>query len=451
MKIAIVLYFIKTIEENYMLPQEFIRKKRDGESHTLEEFREFFSSYLRDEIPDYQVSAWLMAVCFRGMSEEEALNLTQVMAESGEILDLSKVAPNAVDKHSTGGVGDKTSIVLVPLMAHLGLKIAKMSGRGLGHSGGTIDKLESIPGFKTSLNKEEIFKGLERVGCVMVSQSKDLAPLDGKLYALRDVTATVESIPLIASSIMSKKLAGGAKSIVLDVKVGKGAFMKTLDKALALSYLMVDIGKKANRNVVAILSQMDEPLGNKIGNNLEIMEAIDTLKGKGPADLVEVVTITGAYMLLMGERVKTVEEGKELISKTLESGQAVKKFAQMVAYQGGNPKVVDDYSLLPHAQYKEIILSPETGFVKEIDAYKVGVANMIIGAGRRKKDDEIDYGAGIVVKKKIGDKISLNEPIFDIYCSDDLKVEEAAQYLENAFIISQEPVPPSKHILEIIS
>lgn len=434
-----------------MLPQEFIRKKRDGELHTLEEFREFFSSYMKDEIPDYQVSAWLMAVCFRGMSEEETLYLTQVMAESGEILDLSLIAPDAVDKHSTGGVGDKTSIVLAPLMAHLGLKIAKMSGRGLGHSGGTIDKLESIPGFKTSLNKEEIFKGLERVGCVMVSPSKDLAPLDGKLYALRDVTATVESIPLIASSIMSKKLAGGAKSIVLDVKVGKGAFMKTLDKALALSYLMVDIGKKANLNVVAILSQMDEPLGNKTGNSLEIMEAIDTLKGKGPADLVEVVTLTGAYMLLMGQRVRTVEEGKELISKTLESGQAVKKFAQMVANQGGNPNVVDDYSLIPYARYKEIIVSPEDGLVKEIDAYKVGVANLITGAGRKKKNDEIDYGAGVVVKKKIGDKISKNEPIFDVYSSDDQKVEEAAKYLENTLVISQEPVLPSKHILEIIS
>lgn len=434
-----------------MLPQEFIRKKRDGELHTLEEFREFFSSYMKDEVPDYQVSAWLMAVCFRGMSEEETLYLTQVMAESGEILDLSLIAPDAVDKHSTGGVGDKTSIVLAPLMAHLGLKIAKMSGRGLGHSGGTIDKLESIPGFKTSLNKEEIFKGLERVGCVMVSPSKDLAPLDGKLYALRDVTATVESIPLIASSIMSKKLAGGAKSIVLDVKVGKGAFMKTLDKALALSYLMVDIGKKANLNVVAILSQMDEPLGNKTGNSLEIMEAIDTLKGKGPADLVEVVTLTGAYMLLMGQRVRTVEEGKELISKTLESGQAVKKFAQMVANQGGNPNVVDDYSLIPYARYKEIIVSPEDGLVKEIDAYKVGVANLITGAGRKKKNDEIDYGAGVVVKKKIGDKISKNEPIFDVYSSDDQKVEEAAKYLENTLVISQEPVLPSKHILEIIS
>ncbi len=434
-----------------MLPQEFIRKKRDGELHTLEEFREFFSSFMKDEIPDYQVSAWLMAACFRGMSEEETLYLTQVMAESGEILDLSLIAPDAVDKHSTGGVGDKTSIVLAPLMAHLGLKIAKMSGRGLGHSGGTIDKLESIPGFKTSLNKEEIFKGLERVGCVMVSPSKDLAPLDGKLYALRDVTATVESIPLIASSIMSKKLAGGAKSIVLDVKVGKGAFMKTLDKALALSYLMVNIGKRANLNVVAILSQMDEPLGNKTGNSLEIMEAIDTLKGKGPADLVEVVTITGAYMLLMGQKVRTVEEGKELISKTLESGQAVKKFAQMVAYQGGNPNVVDDYSLIPYARYKEIIVSPENGLVKEIDAYKVGVANIITGAGRKKKNDEIDYGAGVVVKKKIGDKISKNEPIFDVYSSDDRKVEEAAKYLENTLVISQEPVLPSKHILKIIS
>lgn len=434
-----------------MLPQEFIRKKRDGELHTLDEFREFFSSYMKDEIPDYQVSAWLMAACFRGMSEEETLYLTRVMAESGEILDLSLIAPDAVDKHSTGGVGDKTSIVLAPLMAHLGLKIAKMSGRGLGHSGGTIDKLESIPGFKTSLNKEEIFKGLERVGCVMVSPSKDLAPLDGKLYALRDVTATVESIPLIASSIMSKKLAGGAKSIVLDVKVGKGAFMKTLDKALALSYLMVNIGKRANLNVVAILSQMDEPLGNKTGNSLEIMEAIDTLKGKGPADLVEVVTITGAYMLLMGQKVRTVEEGKELISKTLESGQAVKKFAQMVAYQGGNPNVVDDYSLIPYARYKEIIVSPENGLVKEIDAYKVGVANIITGAGRKKKNDEIDYGAGVVVKKKIGDKISKNEPIFDVYSSDDRKVEEAAKYLENTLVISQEPVLPGKHILEIIS
>jgi len=434
-----------------MLPQEFIRKKRDGESQTLEEFREFFFSYLKDEIPDYQVSAWLMAVCFRGMSEEETQYLTQVMAESGEILDLSSIAPNAVDKHSTGGVGDKTSIVLVPLMAHLGLKIAKMSGRGLGHSGGTIDKLESIPGFKTNLNKEEILKGLERVGCVMVSQSQDLAPLDGKLYSLRDVTATVESIPLIASSIMSKKLAGGAKSIVLDVKVGKGAFMKTLDKAIALSYLMVDIGKKADRNMVAILSQMDEPLGNKTGSSLEIMEAIDTLKGKGPADLVEVVTLTGAYLLLMGEKVGSIEEGKELISRTLESGRAVNKFAQMVAFQGGNPNVVDDYTLLPHAQYKDIIVSPDTGFVKEVDAYKVGVANIITGAGRIKKDEKIDHSAGIVVKKKIGDKVSKNEPIFDIYGSDDLKVGEAAQYLENALEISQEPVPPSKHILDIIS
>lgn len=433
-----------------MLPQEFIYRKREGKAHSREELEEFLSGFLRGDVPDYQVSSWLMAVYFSGMTEEETTHLTRIMAESGETLDLNDIAPNAVDKHSTGGVGDKTSLALVPLLAYLGLKMAKMSGRGLGHSGGTIDKLESIPGFRVNLSREEIYEGIKKVGCVLVSQSKDLTPLDGKLYALRDVTATVESIPLIASSVMSKKLASGARYIILDVKVGKGAFMKDLKKALTLSRLMVRIGGMASRSVVAVLSQMDEPLGCRVGNSLEVIEAIETLKGKGPPDFNETIITLGSYLLLMTELVRDLSKGREMVAEALHNGSGLEKFREMVAFQGGDPRVIDDYTRFPVSPVRKVLSSRNSGFVADVDARDVGLASLILGAGRRKKEDSIDPGAGIAVRKKVGDKIEKGEPIFEIFTSNESKLMDAFPILEKAYKVVEEPVPPLKVILEVV-
>lgn len=433
-----------------MLPQEFIYRKREGKTHTPEELEEFFTAYMAGEIPDYQVSSWLMAVYFQGMTEEETTNLTKIMAKSGEMLDLSGISHFTVDKHSTGGVGDKTTLVLVPVIAQLGLKIAKMSGRGLGHSGGTIDKLEAIPGFRVDLSKEEIYEGVKKVGAVLVSQSKDLTPLDGKLYALRDVTATVESIPLIASSVMSKKLASGAKYIVLDVKIGKGAFIKDLEKGLILSRLMVKIGQLAERSVVAVLSQMDEPLGRMVGNSLEVIEAIDTLKGKGPPDFQETILTLGSQLLLMTGAVKELEQGRKMVEEVLNDGSALEKFREMVSYQGGDVQVIDNYNLFPISPLKRVVSSVKSGYVSEVDAHDVGLASLILGAGRRKKGDSIDLGAGIVVRKKVGDRVEKGEPVLEMFTSSEKNLIDAYSILENGFKVSEEPVKPLESILQIV-
>ncbi len=433
-----------------MLPQEFIYRKREGKTHTREEMEEFFTAYMQGEIPDYQVSSWLMAVFFQSMTEEETTNLTKIMAESGETLNFFDFSTKTLDKHSTGGVGDKTSLVLAPLMAHFGLKMAKMSGRGLGHSGGTIDKLESIPGFRVDLSREEIYEGIKKVGCVLVSQSKELTPLDGKLYALRDVTATVESIPLIASSVMSKKLAGGAKHIILDVKVGKGAFMKDLENALNLSRLMVKIGEMADRSVVAVLSQMDEPLGCSVGNSLEVIEAIKTLKGKGPPDFNETIITLGSYLLFMSGVVKDLSEGSEMVANALSNGRGLDKFRELVLFQGGDTQVIDDYNLFSIAPIRKVLPSTNSGFVADVDAHDIGLASLILGAGRRKKGDNIDLGAGIVVRKKVGDKVEKGEPVFEIFTSSENKLRDAYPILEKAYKVVDKPIPPLKVILEVV-
>ncbi|KIX84495.1 thymidine phosphorylase [Thermus filiformis] len=423
-----------------MNPVLFIQAKRDGLAHGEEELRAFLMGYLGGEVPDYQVSAWLMAVFFRGMTEEETLALTRVMAHSGKVLDLSHL-PHPVDKHSSGGVGDKTTLVVAPILAAAGCTVAKMSGRGLAHTGGTIDKLESIPGFRAELSEEEFLRLAERVGLVIAGQSPALAPLDGKLYALRDVTATVESLPLIASSIMSKKLAAGARTIVLDVKVGRGAFMKTREEARALARTMVAIGRGAGRRVRAVLSRMDAPLGRAVGNAIEVREALRTLRGEGPQDL-------SALALRLAEEALEAEGlPPALARKALESGAALEKFRAFLEAQGGDPRVVEDPDLLPLAPQVAEVRAEEAGEVAEVDAYRVGLAVLALGGGRRKKGEAIDHGVGVEVLKKPGERVERGEPLFRVYHRQK-GLEEATLYLKNALRLG--PAEGGELVLEVV-
>jgi pyrimidine-nucleoside phosphorylase len=415
-----------------MNPVRFIQAKRDGLAHTKEEMAAFLLDYLRDEVPDYQVSAWLMAVFFRGLSSEETLWLTEIMAHSGKVLDLSSL-PHPVDKHSSGGVGDKTTLVVGPILAASGCTFAKMSGRGLAHTGGTIDKLESVPGWRGEMTEEAFWERARRVGLVIAAQSQDLAPLDGKLYALRDVTATVESLPLIASSIMSKKLAAGARSIVLDVKVGKGAFMKTLEAARALAEAMVAIGQGAGRRVRAVLTSMEAPLGQAVGNALEVREAILALKGEGPGDLLEVA------LTLAEEALKLEGLDPGLARKVLEEGKALAKFQAFLEAQGGDPRVVEDLALLPLAEELPL-LSQEEGVVQEVDALKVGLAVLALGGGRRKKGEAIDHGVGVQLLKKPGDRVERGEALALVHHRN-RGLEEALLHLRAAFRLGQSASP----------
>jgi len=393
---------------------DIIIKKRDGSELTKEEITFFIEGYTRGEIPDYQAAAWAMAVLLKGMNARETTDLTIAMADTGETLDLSEVVPIAVDKHSTGGVGDKTSITVAPIVAACGLAVGKMSGRGLGFSGGTLDKLESIPGYRVDLSTEEFKKQLKEIGIVLTGQSLDLAPADGKLYALRDVTGTVQSIPLIASSVMSKKIAAGAQAIVLDVKTGKGAFMQTLDEAKKLAELMVSIGELSGRRVIAVLSNMDEPLGIAVGNALELAEAVDTLRCKGPADYLEHSLTLSAYMLVLGKKAKNIEEGKRMASEVINNGKAFDMLKRLVDAQGGDTKVIDDLSLLPQAKFTIEVKAEENGWIKEVDAREVGESAVDLGAGRAKKGDAIDPAVGILVHIKVGDKIKAGQVLFEI-------------------------------------
>ncbi len=415
-----------------MNPVRFIQAKRDGLTHTKEEMAAFLLGYLRDEVPDYQVSAWLMAVFFRELSSEETLWLTEIMAHSGKVLDLSSL-PHPVDKHSSGGVGDKTTLVVGPILAASGCTFAKMSGRGLAHTGGTIDKLESVPGWRGEMTEEAFWERARRVGLVIAAQSQDLAPLDGKLYALRDVTATVESLPLIASSIMSKKLAAGARSIVLDVKVGKGAFMKTLEAARALAEAMVAIGQGASRRVRAVLTSMEAPLGRAVGNALEVREAILALKGEGPEDLLEVA------LTLAEEALKLEGLDPGLARKVLEEGKALAKFQAFLEAQGGDPRVVEDLALLPLAEELPL-LSQEEGVVQEVDALKVGLAVLALGGGRQKKGEAIDHGVGVHLLKKPGDRVERGEALALVYHRN-RGLEEALLHLRAAFRLGQSASP----------
>lgn len=419
---------------------DIIIKKRDGKEISLEEIQYFIAGMLSGEIPDYQVSAWLMAIQLNGMTDRETTDLTLTMANSGEILDLSKVVPIAVDKHSTGGVGDKTTLVVEPLVAACGLPVGKMSGRGLGFSGGTLDKIESIPGFRTDLSKDEFIYHLREYGLVLTGQTGDLAPADGRLYALRDVTGTVPSIPLIAASIMSKKIAAGAQAIVLDVKMGYGAFMKNLDEARQLSELMVSIGKMSGRKVVAVISDMNQPLGEAVGNALELREAIDTLHGGGPADFREHVLVLSGHLLKLGRKAGDEVEARNMAEEALKNGSAWEKLRHLINIQGGDVSYIDKPEKLPRANYIETVVSPISGFLAGVDAERVGNVSVELGGGRARKTDAIDFSVGIMIHHKVGDQINQGQPLFTIHANNKAKLDQAKTDLLNAHSWSDKPV-----------
>jgi len=420
---------------------EIIRKKRDGLKLTEEELKYVVEGYIKGEIPDYQMSAFLMAVFFKHLDEDETYTLTEIMARSGDYLDLSDIPGKKVDKHSTGGVGDKTTLVVGPMVAALGLNFAKLSGRALGHSGGTIDKLESIPGFRTSLDREEFVEGVKKVGVVISGQTGNIAPADKKIYALRDVTATVDEISLIASSIMSKKLAVGSDAMVIDVKVGSGAFMKNMEDARKLANLLVKIGKMHGRKTVALLTDMDQPLGRMVGNALEVLEAVETLQGHGPEDFETLCVEIAANMLVLGEVYSKLERARMEARKVLKDGRALEKFKQMVEYQSGNPRVVDDpENVLTFASNIVDVKAQDEGFVDHINAEKVGMAVVMLGGGRTKKDERIDHSVGVEILKKRGDKVKKGDVIARIYASDFQKIQKARELVEEAYhFTSTEP------------
>jgi pyrimidine-nucleoside phosphorylase len=429
---------------------DLIEKKRNKEKLSKEEIDFIIKSYTAGEIPDYQMSALLMAIYFNKMDKEETLNLTLAMRDSGDTLDLSEIKGIKVDKHSTGGVGDKTTLVLGPMLAACGLKLAKMSGRGLGHTGGTIDKMESIPGFKTSLSMEAFVKQVNELGIAITGQTGNLAPADKKIYALRDVTATVENISLIASSIMSKKLASGADSICLDVKVGSGAFMKTIEDAKKLASAMVEIGKGAGKSTIAIISEMDEPLGLAVGNSLEVREVIESLKGRGPKDLMELVYCLGSYMIKSAKPEVSLADARKMLEASITEGTALEKFKVFVKAQGGDENVANDYSLLKIAPRVIEVLSKEEGYVAHIQSDLIGHASMILGGGRQRKEDTIDYGVGIELNKKVSDKVLENELLAKIYVNDETNLANAIDDIYEAFRIEKEEIKEPVLIKEIV-
>ncbi len=429
---------------------DLIVKKKRGEELNEEEIRYIITDYTNGTIPDYQMSAMTMAICFQGMTPEETKNLTLAMAESGDMLDLSAIEGIKVDKHSTGGVGDKTSLVLGPMVASLGVAVAKMSGRGLGHTGGTIDKLESFTGFHTSLSNEQFIKNVNEIHMAIVGQTADLAPADKKLYALRDVTGTVDQLSLISSSIMSKKLASGADAIVLDVKTGDGAFMKTLEDSVALAEAMVSIGKLAGRKMTAVISEMDQPLGNAVGNVLEVKEAIETLKGNGPADLVELVLTLGSHMVLAAEKANTLEEAREKLELSLKDGSAFETFKKFVVVQGGSEEEVMHPEKLPAAKYVEDVICEEEGYVSKIQTEEIGRISLLLGGGRETKESEIDLAVGLVLKKKHGDKVTCGESLAEIHANDLEKLAVAKERLLKAYTIVEEEVKKEPVIKKVI-
>jgi pyrimidine-nucleoside phosphorylase len=421
---------------------DIIIRKRDRGELTRDEIRFFVDGIAVGSIPDYQVSAWAMAVLLNGMTPRETTDLTLAMAQSGEVLDLSGVVKIAVDKHSTGGVGDKTSLVVLPAVAACGLPVGKMSGRGLGFSGGTLDKMESIPGYRVDLSTEEFERQLKEIGLVLCGQSKDLAPADGKLYALRDVTGTVQSIPLIASSVMSKKIAGGAQAIVLDVKVGNGAFMTNLKDARELAGLMVKIGELAGRKVVALLSDMNQPLGCAVGNALELREAIETLRGGGPDDFREHCLRVAAHMLVLGEVAADEQAGRALAEQSLADGSALAKFRQLVIAQGGDVSYVDDPAKLPRAALVRAVSAPRSGSLSQVQARSVGEASVALGAGRAQKGDPVDHAVGFVIHHKVGERVEKGEPLFTVHASDQKRLDAAIATVLAAHVIVDRPAPP---------
>ena len=433
-----------------MLMTDLIAKKRDGGELSREEIYFMIDGYTRGDIPDYQMSAMCMAILLRGMSDGETLDLTMAMVQSGETLDLSPIEGVKADKHSTGGVGDKTSLILCPMVAACGLKIAKMSGRGLGHTGGTIDKLESFPGFVTGIGEEEFFKNVNRIGIAIAGQTADLVPADKKLYALRDVTGTVPSIPLIVSSIMSKKLASGADVIVLDVKCGSGAFMKTEEDARRLAEGLTRIGHLAGKKCAAVITDMDQPLGWAVGNALEVKEAIEVLRGEKGGDLLELCLTLGSCMLTEAGMAETIERARDMLKESISSGAALEKLSLMVSAQHGDGRDVYDTSRLPLAPVQYEALAEAGGYVQRIEAEKVGLVSMHLGGGRATKDSEIDLSVGLVLHKKVGDKVEAGDSLATIHASSPEKAEEAARLLKNCFELSRRPVEHRSFIKAIV-
>src|ERR1039457_285008 len=429
---------------------DLIHRKRDGEELSPEEIKYFVDGYTRGEIPDYQVSAFLMAVFFKGMSDHEVSDLSDSMMRAGEVLDLSDIPGVKVDKHSTGGVGDKTSLVVAPIAAAAGVIVPMISGRSLGHTGGTLDKLESIPGFRTDLSVEQFRAQLLSLGLCFIGQTEEIAPADKKLYALRDVTATVESIPLISSSIMSKKMAEGVDALVLDVKVGSGAFMKKQVDARRLAQMMVGIGRRLDKRVQALITDMNQPLGYAIGNALEVMEVSQTLQNAGPTDLTRLSLELAARMIFLGKITKTLDEARELAQRKLLDGAGYRKFKEVIKAQGGNPLVLDRFELLPNATGAREISSPRSGYVSVIDAEYIGQASNLIGAGRDTKDDVIDPAVGVILEVKVGQKVDSGGVLCRLYYTSDQHVEEAAQMVEDAFRISSTPPDERELILEVV-
>ena len=421
---------------------DIIEKKRDGKSLTREEIEFFVNGYTRGEVPDYQASSLAMAIFFQDMNDEERAALTMSMVNSGERVDLSDINGIKVDKHSTGGVGDTTTLVLAPLVAAVGVPVAKMSGRGLGHTGGTIDKLESVKGFNVEISEKDFIKLVNDNQVAVIGQSGNLTPADKKLYALRDVTGTVNSIPLIASSIMSKKIAAGADAIVLDVKTGSGAFMKTLDDAEALAHAMVRIGNNVGRNTMAIISDMSQPLGNAVGNALELKEAIATLKGNGPKDLTELVLTLGSQMVVLAEQAASLDEAREMLVDAIKTGKALNKFKTFLSNQGGDDSIVDSPEKLPSAKYQVEFKAKKDGFITEIIANEIGVASMMLGAGRQTKEDVIDLGVGIVLNKKVGEHVEKGENILTIH-TNTKKIDDILNKLDNSITIESKGEAPT--------
>ncbi|CEG22561.1 Pyrimidine-nucleoside phosphorylase [Planococcus massiliensis] len=429
---------------------DLIEKKRDGFELSTEEIQHIVTGYTAGDIPDYQMSAFLMAIYFKNMTDRERADLTLAMAGSGDQIDLSAIDGIKVDKHSTGGVGDTTTLVLGPLVAACGVPVAKMSGRGLGHTGGTIDKLEAIEGFHVELSTEEFIKQVNDIKLAVIGQSGNLTPADKKLYALRDVTATVNSIPLIASSIMSKKIAAGADAIVLDVKTGEGAFMKTAEDAKELAHAMVGIGNATGRKTMAIISDMSQPLGFAIGNALEVKEAIETLQGNGPEDLTELCLVLGSQMVVVGGKAETLEEARGMLEEVIANGKALEIMKQFIENQGGNPAIVDDVNLLPQAKYVNEVPSEEEGYISFMEADEIGTAAMVLGAGRATKESEIDLAVGIVLKKKVGDFVKKGESIATIYSNTE-ELAECMKMIYNSIEYTSEPVEKTPLISALIT
>jgi pyrimidine-nucleoside phosphorylase len=429
---------------------DLIRKKRDSGEHSREEIDFLISGYTRGDIPDYQMSAWLMATWIRGLNGAEIAGLTEAMLHSGEVITFPELPGNKVDKHSTGGVGDKTSLILAPIVAAGGLNVPMISGRGLGHTGGTLDKLEAIPGFNTALSLQEFRDVLGKCGMALIGQTAEIAPADKKIYALRDVTSTVENIGLICASIMGKKMAEGIDALVLDVKTGSGAFMQKEEDSVRLAELMVETARRMGKKAVALITDMDQPLGRFAGHSNEVIESIEVLRGRGAADLRELSSELSAWMFHLGERTKSVDEGRALAEKLIASGEALGKFKQGIALQGGDARVVDNYALLPSAKNRKEIKSRSNGYLFATNCMQFGIALAMLGGGREKKEDTIDFGVGLEFHKRIGDPVAANETLITIHYNSDAKLADATALIENGFVFSDQPAPPKKLVRQLV-